>query len=134
MVETEFVSFLDSDDWLYPNHLQVHYDLLRQFDADVAYSWWSGNRPFPEATHRGLPFDNAHPHHVTMTITARTGLAKQVGFVPEPMHPDWAGEDWRMITGLAAAGAKFVGTAEETWHYAIHGGNTSGLPGRGDAC
>jgi hypothetical protein len=35
--------------------------------------------------------------------------------------------------GLAKLGAKFVGTAEETWFYdAGHGGNTSGAPNRGD--
>lgn len=132
-VETPYVSFLDSDDWLYPNHLAVHWALLQENYADVAYSWWSGNRPFSESTHRGIPFNNATPHHVTMTLTMRTELAKRVGFVTEPMHPEWAGEDWKMITGLAAIGAKFVGTAEETWHYAIHGGNSSGLAGRGDA-
>jgi hypothetical protein len=132
-VETEFASFLDSDDWLYPNHLAVHWALLQEWDADVAYSWWSGNRPFGESTHRGIPFNNATPHHITMTLTIRTELAKRVGFIAEPMHPEWAGEDWKMITGLAAIGANFIGTAEETWHYSIHGGNSSGLAGRGDA-
>jgi hypothetical protein len=138
--DTEFVSFLDSDDWMYPHHLATHWALLsrggwaeegREF-ADVAYSWWGGNRPFPEATHRGIPFDNAHPHHITMTLTVRASLAKSVGFLGDPLHPDWTGEDWRFIKGLADLGAKFVGTAEETWHYAVHGANTSGSPTRGD--
>lgn len=131
-VGTAFVSFLDSDDYLYPNHLETHWRLLAEHDADVAYSWFGGNRPFPESTHRGLVFDNAHPHHITMTITVRTELAKAVGFVREPLHADWTGEDWGMITGLAALGAKFVGTAEETWWYDVHGANTSGSPTRGD--
>lgn len=148
-VKTEFVSFIDSDDWLYPNHLATHVRLLSgcgddhsldplsvdtKYWADVAYSWWAGNQPFPESTHRGLQFDNAHPHHITMTITVRTELAKRVGFLFEQMHPEWYGEDWKMITGLADLGAKFVGTAEETWFYdAGHGGNSSGIPGKGDA-
>ena len=133
-VSTTFVSFLDSDDWLYPNHLETHWRLLQENDGDVAYSWWGGNRPFSEKTHRGIPFDNAHPHHITMTLTVRTELAKQVGFLFPQMHPEWYGEDWKMITGLAALGAKFVGTAEETWFYdASHGGNSSGIPGKGDA-
>lgn len=131
-VETEFASFLDSDDWMYPQHLETHWRLLAEHDADVAYSWWGGNRPFPESTHRGLAFDNAHPHHITMTLTVRTALAKRVGFVREPLHPDWTGEDWSFILGLAALGAKFVGTAEETWWYDVHGANTSGSPFRGD--
>jgi hypothetical protein len=133
-VTTPWCSFLDSDDWLYPQHLETHWRLLQENNADVAYSWWGGNRPFSEATHRGLAFDNAHPHHITVTITVRTELAKLVGFLAEPMHPDWYGEDWKMITGLAARGAKFVGTAEETWFYdSFHGGNSSGIYGKGDA-
>lgn len=132
--DVEFVSFLDSDDYFYPNHLETHYRLLRVENADVAYSWFGGNRPFLESTHRGIPFDNAHPHHITMTITVRTELAKQVGFLFDQMHPEWYGEDWKMVTGLAALGAKFVGTGEETWYYdSSHGGNSSGIPGKGDA-
>lgn len=147
-VETEFVSFLDSDDYWYPHHLATHVRLLSGVTdpgidplsvdpahwADVAYSWWGGNRPFSESTHRGTPFNNATPHHITMTITVRTELAKRVGFLFDQMHPEWYGEDWKMITGLADLGAKFVGTAEETWFYdASHGGNSSGIAGKGDA-
>lgn len=132
-VETEFVSFLDSDDWLYPNHLETHWRILQESGADVAYSWFGGNRPFPESTHRGIPFDPEHPHHITMTITVRTSLAKAAGFGDKPLHLEWAGEDWIHLLRLCELGAKFVGTGEETWHYAVHGGNTSGLPNRGDA-
>lgn len=132
-VDTEFVSFLDSDDYWYPHHLETHWRLLQESGADVAYSWWSGNRPFPESTHRGIPFDPAHPHHITMTLTVRTALAKAAGFGDKPLHLDWAGEDWIFILRLCELGARFVGTGEETWHYAVHGGNTSGLPNRGDA-
>lgn len=132
-VETEFVSFLDSDDYWYPNHLETHWRLLTESGADVAYSWWGGNRPFPESTHRGLVFNPLTPHHITMTLTVRTSLAKAAGFNDKPLHLDWAGEDWLFILRLCELGARFVGTGEETWHYAVHGGNTSGLPNRGDA-
>lgn len=129
-VETEFVSFLDSDDRLYPRHLQAHFELIAQ-GADVAYSWFDGVNPFPQ--HRGRAFDPADPHHTTMTITVRTSLAKAVGMRPNPdANREWAGEDWLFIQGLAAAGAKFLGTAEITWHYRGHGANTSGHPWLGD--
>lgn len=145
-VSTEFVSFLDSDDWLYPHHLATHWQLLTavgegaELDdiaglspvADVAYSWWGGNRPFPESTHRGLIFNPATPHHITMTLTVRTELAKAAGFDGRPLDPEWAGEDWKFILRLCELGARFVGTGEETWHYAVHGANTSGLANRGD--
>ena len=70
-----------------------------------------------------------------MTLTVRTSLAKRAGFLQPDgwAHPEWAGEDWAFILRLCEMGAKFVGTGEETWHYAVHGGNTSGLPTRGDA-
>lgn len=151
-VKTEYVSFLDSDDWWYPHHLATHVRLLSgvtdpacdplsvdtKYWADVAYSWWSGNQPFGpqgEFTHRGLQFNPKTPHHITMTLTVRTSLAKRAGFLQPDgwMHPEWAGEDWQFILRLCELGARFVGTGEETWHYAVHGGNTSGLPHKGDA-
>lgn len=133
MVETEWVSCLDDDDLAYPWHLQTHWDLLQEHNADVAYSWFDGNNPFP--AHRGRAFDPADPHHITTTITMRTEMAKAIGYVsPEiPMDPTWTGEDWRMILGLRDLGAKFVGTGDVTWHYRVHFGNTSGFPTKGDA-
>lgn len=146
-VETEFVSFLDSDDYLYPHHLETHWRLLTavgegaELDdiaglspvADVAYSWWGGNRPFPESSHRGPHFNPQRPHHITMTLTVRTSLAKAAGFITEPLGPDWTGEDWHFILRLCELGARFVGTGDETWFYdSFHGGNTSGHPNRGD--
>lgn len=132
-VSTEFVSYLDSDDYWYPNHLETHFRLLHDQNADVAYSWFGGNRPFREETHRGIPFDNEHPHHICMTITVRTELAKAAGFGTRSLDPEWAGEDWIHILRLCELGAKFVGTGEETWFYdSFHGGNSSGHPWRGD--
>lgn len=149
-VETPWVSFLDSDDTWYPHHLKTHWRLITNDGAgyadatsadgyaDVAYSWFGGNQPFGpqgEITHRGRVFDPRAPHHITMTLTVRTHLAKRAGFLQPDgwLHPEWAGEDWQFILRLCEMGAKFVGTGEETWLYAVHGGNTSGLPGRGDA-
>jgi hypothetical protein len=131
-VETEWVSYLDSDDTFYPHHLETHWRILQESGADVAYSWFDGNTPFPESTHRGRQLDPAAPHHTTMTLTVRTALAKQVGFVTRPLHLEWAGEDWAHLLGLIEAGAKFIGTGELTWTYQVHGANTSGLPNRGD--
>lgn len=139
---TEFVSFLDSDDMWYPNHLETHRRLLcgasgMEDLGDVAYSWFDGNGIAQEweKTHRGKAWDPRPDkgHHITMTITARTAYAKGSSFLGPEMHPDWTGEDWRFILGLNELGARFVGTGEITWHYAVHGGNTSGSPLRGDA-
>jgi hypothetical protein len=143
LVSTEFVSFLDSDDTFYPHHLETHWGLITNSGAgypdapsadgfaDVAYSWFDGNDPFP--MHRGRVFDPKEPHHLTMTLTIRTALAKQVGLVNHAdANGEWSGEDWRMILGLRDLGAIFVGTGEVTWTYHVTGVNTSGLPTLGD--
>lgn len=141
---TQWVSFLDSDDMWYPNHLQMHRHLVEVGEdgtgADVAYSWFDGNQIGHgelswEITHRGRRFDPKDPHHLTMTLTVRAELAAQVLDTQsiEPMHEEWTGEDWALILALRDLGARFCGTGKVTWHYRLHGGNTSGFPTRGDA-
>lgn len=130
MVDTVWVSFLDDDDIWHAHHVATHMKLLRETGADVAYSWFDGNNPFP--MHRGRPWDPENPHHLTTTLTVRTGLAKEAGFLqPEgPMHEQWSGEDWQFILRLRDLGARFVGTGDITWTYRVHSGNTSGLANR----
>jgi glycosyltransferase involved in cell wall biosynthesis len=128
-VQTEWVAFLDDDDYWYPQHVETLLNLQRETDADFLYSWFDGNNPFP--MHRGRQFDAKEPHHTTMNVMVRTQVAKEAGgfLLPDgPLHQDWAGEDWKFITRCANAGAKFAGSPEITWHYRIHGRNTSGLP------
>jgi glycosyltransferase involved in cell wall biosynthesis len=130
-VRTPWVAFLDDDDYFYPQHLELLTNLARETGADFVYSWFDGNNPFP--MHRGRQFNPAEPHHTTMTVMVRTGLAREAGFIlpnNEPLHQDWMGEDWQFILRCSNAGAIFAGTAEVTWHYRVHGANTSGLPTR----
>lgn len=128
-VRTTWVAFLDDDDYLYPNHLSTLFRLVCDNSADYAYSWFDGNNPFP--MHRGRAMDPNQPHHTTMTILVRTELAKEVGFANHPeAPPEWSGEDWAFTLGCINLGAKFAGTGEVTWHYAVHEGNTSGLATR----
>jgi glycosyltransferase involved in cell wall biosynthesis len=129
-VRTGWVAFLDDDDYFYPNHLATLVELADGTGADFVYSWFDGNNPFP--MHRGRQFNVEEPHHTTMTVMVRTELAQAAGFIlPNgPLHQDWMGEDWMFILRCAEAGAKFAGTGDITWHYRIHGANTSGLPTR----
>lgn len=123
------VAFLDDDDWWYPNHLQTLVTLAQDNDAQVCYSWFDGNDPFP--MHRGRQWDPADPHHITMNIMVDRRYAQFVGFRQD--HPegwDLPQEDWRFIWDLNRIGAKFAGTGDITWHYAAHEGNTSGQAGR----
>lgn len=127
-VQTEWVAFLDDDDFWYPHHVETLLKLQHDTGADFMYSWFDGNNPFP--MHRGRTFDPAEPHHTTMNVMVRTKIAKEAGFLmPDgPLHQDWMGEDWMFILRCMSAGAKFAGTGEVTWHYRTHGHHTSGLP------
>ncbi len=139
-VQTEWVAFLDDDDFWYPQHLAALVELQVDTGADFLYSWFDGNNPFP--MHRGRQFNKAEPHHTTMNVMVRTSVAKSAGFLMSdgPLHQDWMGEDWMFIMRCANitdnfAGSnngevKFAGTGEITWHYRSHGANTSGLPTR----
>ena len=67
-------------------------------------------------------------------MLVRTGIAKQVGYVPLDRGEINSGEDRRFTLGCMELGAKIVNAKIKTWYYDIGtmGQNTSGLPGRGD--
>jgi|SRR5688572_6351458 len=128
-VKTKWVAFLDDDDYYYPRYLETCVRLAIDHLADVVYTWFDGNNPFP--MHRGRQWNSEDPHHLTMTLFVKTELARSVGFTTE--HPEgWIlpQEDWQFILGLRDAGARFCGTDEELWHYTVNGKNTSGRPDR----
>ena len=134
-VRTEWTAFLDDDDTLYPNHFEVLHNLVREHEADFAYSWFDGNNPFP--MHRGRQMNLEEPHHTTMTVLVRTEVAHAAGGFDVdmvPLHPEWMGEDWRFIVRCVELGKRgqctFIGTPEITWTYSVHGTNTSGLGSR----
>lgn len=128
-VETTWVAFLDDDDYLYDHHVETLLGLLRDHDADYAYSWFSGESPFPSL--RGRQMDLTNPHHTTMTVMVRTELAQEAGFT-SPSDPNAAlgNEDWRFLLRCIELGARFAGTGEITWHYRRHPGKTGGMPWR----
>lgn len=132
--DAKLVAFLDDDDTWYPHHLATQYGLICRGwgdgePADVAYSWFDGNDPFP--MHRGRRWNPSDEHHLTMTIMVRAELAKKVGFHNHTeASPEWPGEDWAFIQKLNALNARFAGTGEVTWTYQVHEGNTSGLGSR----
>lgn len=143
-VRTEWVAFLDSDDWFYPEHLKVLAAGARAFNASYVYSYymvhfpdgkpWPANDPLG---HFGKPFNPAAPHQTTITTLVRTDLAKSIGFrdVPEgqTINGERYGEDFQFTVECAQAGAKFYHAARRTWAWTHHRGNSSGQPGRGDA-
>lgn len=134
LVETEWTAFLDSDDEMDPDHIERLLAHAADTAADYVYPWFrvvGGTDPFP--MFYGKPFDPSAPNSTTITILVRTELAKTVGFAVDPTV-QVAGEDFLFTKGCIAAGAKIVHLPRRSWTWHHHGGgNTSGLPTRGDA-
>lgn len=129
-IQTDWVAFLDSDDWLDAIHLQALATCAVEHGADYVYSYWHG----PDVLGCfGRPFDPADPVETTSTILVRTELAKAVGFQALPDRLANTGEDRRMTLGCLELGAKIVHHPERTWTWSHHGANTSGMPTKGDA-
>lgn len=143
-VKTEWVAFLDSDDWLYPEHLKVLAAGAKIFNASYVFSYymvhfpngqpWPANDPLG---HFGKQFNPQKPHQTTITTLVRTDLAKAVGFHEPPedsvVGGHRGGEDWHFTVGCVDAGARFYHVPRRTWAWVHHGANSSGIPGRGDA-
>lgn len=137
-VTTEWVAFLDSDDQLKKDHLQVLFDGAQASGADYVYSWYDpigfGRDPLP---HFGKVFDPENPTQTTVTTLVRTDLAQEVGFRHVPpgklINGERYGEDFQFTVEVIAKGGKIVHVPRRTWLWNCHGLNTSGLPDRGDA-
>lgn len=141
-VGTEWMAWLDSDDEWLPQHLQHLWEVAQSApDIGFVYSWFEPVGGSDPLGHFGLPFNPATPHHTTITFLVRTELAKRVGFgdayltvTPERRH---GGEDWLHIVGLCqiavAEGWRMIHLPERTWRWHMDGGNSSGVPGQGDA-
>jgi glycosyltransferase involved in cell wall biosynthesis len=135
---SDWIAFLDDDDYLLPHHIATLTALQEETDADVVWPWFrveGGTDPFPE--NQGRQWDRTNPHIIPITTLVRRSAFLDVGGFdedtaaqPDPNDPTRtvAGEDWRLWLALSAAGAKFAHTPEITWVWRHHGSNTSGLP------
>lgn len=133
-VTTPWVAFLDSDDSFYEHHLETLAGMSLQ--ADYLFSHpvtWGGYNPFERDY--GKPFDPANPRHTTITTMVRTELAQSVGFLnyEKPQFHGSSNEDWLFMEGCLAKGARIVHVPARTWLWNMHGRNTGGVAGQGDA-
>lgn len=144
----DLVAFIDSDDEWLPYHLET---LRQPFEADpdviLTYSWFEPVGqvdPFKTGDGRsflGLPFNPHTPHHTTVTTMVDREVALAVGGFPtngEGSTPACGNEDWifllRMCEYAITYQKKIFHIPRRTWRWHNgHGGNSGGLPGRGDA-
>lgn len=136
MVETEWLTWLDSDDMWLPKHLEKLWNHAQETGAVFVNSWF--NAPHDPLGHFGKPLDPCSPHHTTITFMVKTELAQEVGFPESLKGNPFSEEDWAHISGIAALccerGLKMEHLPEKTWWWRQQGQNTSGLyrPGSGD--
>lgn len=145
--KTKWVAFLDDDDLLYPQHLDVLTSYAEYQDADLVYPWFDLHEGVDPLAVRigdryvspfGLPFGPEHETHlrtegnfIPVTVLVRRELLMDVGGFPLPYSEDWphpTNEDWGCWRRLLDAGAKFAHAPERTWRWRWHHGNTSGRP------
>lgn len=147
-VRTHWVAFLDSDDYLYPQHLQVLLDAAEYSGADLVYPYFDTDGPDVLATREYgqvvNPFGVAFGHEqeqwlrqrggfIPVTHLCRVDRIKRAGGFPaqgrfKVPEGNVSGdcEDYGLLIALLDRGARFVHVPERTWFYRQHGGNTGG--------
>lgn len=130
-LQTDYIAFLDDDDEMLPNHIEVLLGHIEYHQADVAFSWFEvvgGTDPFPD--NRWVEFNPSTPHAFGITALVRREVAQSLDFEPPSTEKEVGGEDWTWWKTLAERGAKFVNTSDITWRWHHDSGNTSGRPER----
>lgn len=131
-VRTTWTAFLDDDDWMGAEHLQVLFDHAEETAADVVYPWFTvmgGSDPFPEWF--GKEWSNDDPHIIPVTCIVRTEIAARAMFASWndwDHRQHWPGDDWPFWWKVMDLGAKIVHLPRRTWFWRHHPGNLSGLP------
>lgn len=135
---TDWIAFLDDDDYLLPHHVSTLVHAQEETGADLVWPWFrveGGTDPFPQ--HRGRQWNPEDPHLFPITVLVRRELFLDLGgfdsgIMEDPNEPGSGrmvnGEDWRMWLRMSEAGAKFHHVNEVTWVWRHHGRNSSGLP------
>jgi hypothetical protein len=139
---TDWVAFLDSDDMWYQQHLEHLYRHAKETKADYVYSWfellgpgdqlYGDHDPIFPPTHFSEPFDPENPIETTITILVRNDLAQEIGFQALARGEVNTGEDRRFTLEAIKLGANIQHLVERTWIWHHHGGNSSGIHGKGD--
>lgn len=153
---SDWVAFVDDDDELRPNHVELLVRHARETGADLVYPWFNiHDQRGGDITARdplrvpvdghyvspyGVPFNDelrteimTRNNFIPVTVLVRRELLGDVGGFPTPGTPEWGDdccEDWGLWRRLLDAGARFEHLPRRTWIWTWHGKNTSGKPWR----
>lgn len=134
-VNTEWLAWLDSDDYWFPDHLEKLWNLAQETNSVYTYSWFEA--VYDPLGHFGKVFNPCTPHHTTIVALVKTELAHEVGFRDSMPNSPYSEEDWGFIAKFCELacerGLNITHLAERTWHWEQGRQNTSGLPTKGDA-
>lgn len=146
---TDYIAFLDDDDELLPQHIELLVKKALSTEADMVYPWFhiTGNPDplaVPDENGRFIsPFGRAfssqmrdylinRANFIPVTFLIKRQVFAELGGFPTPNTPEWPHtecEDWGFLTKLARGSYTIAHLPERTWTWHHHGKNTSG---RGD--
>lgn len=139
---SDWIAFLDDDDELDSNHIQVLVDHAAKTGADIVFPWHrivvDGTKDGPDILgSRGIPDEDIVPelskrNFIPINVLVRRAALEAVGGFPEPLSESWPHadcEDWGCWLRLADAGFKFSHTPEITWTWHHWGWGTPQNPG-----
>lgn len=127
--QTDLVAFLDDDDLLDPEHVELLAAAIERSGADLAWSWHRTEglgapktpRPGNRASVLNLMYGGRNCIPITV-VAKRAAIMEAGAFSPHDRYEDYA--LWmRMLT----LGAEFELVRRETWTYRFLGGNRTWL-------
>lgn len=109
--DAEWLAFIDDDDRVYPNHLEVLLEVAES-GADVCYTLCDGFDVPHDCTHCSL-------HGARNTVPVTT-LVRRSMFVKAGGFPSDRYEDFGLWKRILRAGGTFQCDHRVTWQYRIH--------------
>lgn len=128
--DAEFVGFLDDDDLMDPDHVEVLLSSLIEDESDIAFSWYRREGEAPE-TPRVYAWDDwcygtmlGGRNLIPVTVIARREPLLAAGaFQPRDRY-----EDYSLWLRMIELGCTISVVPRETWTYRCMGGNRTWLP------
>lgn len=115
--QTRWTAFLDDDDELYPQHLEVLLKGAEMYEADLVYPWFDCDAGDPLGVMGQVfcPATLRTANYIPVTTLVNTALLQAVGgFHTTEQYPH---EDWAAWVAMLDAGARVHHVAECTWKW-----------------